>query len=91
MPVIAFALMLTSVLGSVDMVFNNSAYINWLKSIHELMVILPGFLFILILYVWYSSNLPTNRELAETKGMWGAVISCILSVIIFLISSIMYH
>lgn len=91
MPAIAFTLMLTSILGSIDMVFNNSIYINWLKSIHELMVILPGFLVILIVYIWYRSNLPSDRELAKTKGMWAAVISCILSVIIFLISSIMYH
>lgn len=90
MPVIVLSLTITSFLASYDIVFNESGWINSLKSIHRLMVTVPTYLLILTLYIYYKFNLPKSLELANRDGMWNGIIICVISVIAFLTSSIAY-
>lgn len=90
MPVIVLSVTITSILASIDIVFNKSEWINSLKSIHSLMITAPTYLLILILYIYYRFNLPNASDLSNKNGMWIGIIACILSVLAFLISSIFY-
>jgi len=88
MPVIVLSVTITNFLASYDIVFNESSWINWLKSSHRLMVAAPTYSLILILYLYYKISLPKNLELKNRDGIW--IIICIVSVITFLIVSIVY-
>lgn len=91
MPVIVFTLTLTSLLGSIDMIFNDSYCIEWLKSIHDTMVVVPGLFLIFVFSLWYRQYLPSNRELSNISGMWPALLGSLASVLLFLFASIFFH
>lgn len=91
MPAIVFSLTLTSVAGSMDIVFNNRDIINRLEDIHRLMIGLPNVVIMLVVYFWYRLNLPTKKELNINNGMWFGVILCILSVLCFLATSVFFN
>ncbi len=89
MPVIVVSISITSVLAGLDMLLNSGRVLYSLKEIHRLMVTLPSYFLIFLIFLYYRRNLPSDQELRRTKGMWSGVLICILSVVFALIVSIM--
>jgi len=88
MPVIVLSLTIISFMASVDILFNESAWIKSLKSIHRLAVVIPLYLVITLLYLFYRRKIPTDLELKDKRRMWNGIVVCVISVLLFLISSI---
>lgn len=91
MPCIVAGVTLWSLLSAIDLIYNQGHCMNSIKDLHEFAVVLPPYVLILIFYFFYKNRLPSKEELNRKNGMWLGVILSVISIIMFLLVSILYN
>jgi hypothetical protein len=88
MPALVMGLTVFCFLASFDFLLNSGNIVEAITSVHKLWLLIVAFSIVGILYVYYLYHPPTNQELNATNGMWSGIIFCVLTVALYIYSSV---